>query len=78
MEYIHQQLVSFLNDHGVKKIEAEGKNFDPIFHESVGTIDVAEENLDHKILTTIKPGYLLNGKVIRPAQVKVGIFKRND
>lgn len=78
VEYIHQQLISFLNDHGVKKIEAEDKDFDPIFHESVGTVDVSDPKVDHKILTVVKNGYLLNGKVIRPAQVKVGIFKKNN
>ena len=67
---IKTQLQDFLKNQGVEKIKALGEKFDPNFHE------VAEEvALNDKesgiIIEEVKKGYLLNGKVIRPAKVKV-------
>ncbi len=57
-----------LKDVGVEKIEAEGAEFNPEFMEAVDTGE-GEEN---KVIEEVRPGFMLNGKVIRPAQVKVG------
>ena len=52
---------------GLDQIETDGQ-FDPNLHEAVDMRD-GENNM---ILETIKKGYNLNGKVLRPAQVVVG------
>ena len=57
-----------LKDVGVEKIGAEGAEFNPEFMEAVDTGE-GEEN---KVIEEVRPGFMLNGKVIRPAQVKVG------
>lgn len=57
-----------LKDVGVEEIVTNGENFNPHLMEAV-TIEEGEEN---KVLETMMPGYTLNGKLIRPAQVKVG------
>lgn len=57
-----------LKDVGVEKIGAEGAEFNPEFMEAVDTGE-GEEN---KVIEEMCPGFVLNGKVVRPAQVKVG------
>lgn len=53
---------------GVQEIEAEGKEFDHITMEAVET----QKGEGNKVLKTILRGYLLNGKLLRPAKVVVG------
>jgi len=66
---IRKQILDFLKTQGVEEIEAkpEGK-FDPSFHEAVETAEGKETGI---ILEEIKKGYIINGKVLRPAKVKV-------
>ena len=55
---------------GLKPIEAKGQKFDPNFHQAVATTptDEVEENT---ILEEMRKGYLLNGRLLRPAMVNV-------
>lgn len=48
--------------------KSPGTRFDPALHEAVDT----REGDDNKILEVARKGYMLNGKVLRPAQVVVG------
>lgn len=70
MEMIHQQLVMVLTKNGVEEIEAEGKVFDPSFHNALMSEDSDEVESGH-VIRTFQKGYLLNGKLIRPAMVAV-------
>jgi molecular chaperone GrpE len=70
IDMIHRQLWHVLSQNGVQAMEAEGKPFDPAFHEAfeqVETDDVSEGT----VLEEVQRGYLLHGKVLRPALVKV-------
>jgi len=70
VQMIHNTLEDFLKKHQVQVIEAVGTPFDPQKHHAVMT----EANEDHPSETVIEEfqrGYELNGKVIRPAMVKV-------
>lgn len=60
--------LSALKEEGVEKIEAIGKDFDPILMEAVSTAQ-GEEG---KVVEEIKSGYTLAGSILRPAQVVVG------
>ncbi|HVT01474.1 MAG TPA: nucleotide exchange factor GrpE [Patescibacteria group bacterium] len=53
---------------GVERVKTEGQDFDANTMEVVTT----EEGEDGKVLEELRPGFVLNGKLIRPAQVKVG------
>jgi len=67
---IERKLRSALEAHGVTPVEALGKPFDPWEHEAV----LYEESPAHEegqVIAVLRPGYKLQGKVIRPAQVKV-------
>ena len=68
LELATQQLFDILEREGVKKIETLEKNFDPKYMECVATV----EGEEGKVIEELKPGYLLNDSVLRPAQVSVG------
>ncbi|MEX0918536.1 MAG: nucleotide exchange factor GrpE [Candidatus Paceibacterota bacterium] len=76
IERVCQQLITALEQHGLARIEAEGKPFNPVYHESVGFIPTDSADNDQVVLEVVKDGYLLDDKVIRAAQVKIGMFKQ--
>ncbi|MBI4991192.1 nucleotide exchange factor GrpE [Candidatus Gottesmanbacteria bacterium] len=55
--------------HGVVKIEALGKKFNP--HE-MECVEVVESEKEDDVIEEVRAGYKLEDKVIRVAQVKVG------
>ena len=70
VEMILAHLYEMLKEHGVKPIDAQGKLFDPNFHEAL----MQSENSDlpeHTVVEELQKGYLLNDRVIRTAKVKV-------
>lgn len=67
---VYQKLISLLEAEGVEPIEAEGKQFDPNFHEALSH----EEDSEHEegqIIEVIRQGYRLGARVLRPALVRV-------
>ncbi|MBU1015280.1 nucleotide exchange factor GrpE [Patescibacteria group bacterium] len=66
---ITKQLREFLSRHGVKEVETDGF-FDPAIHEAVG-----EEELEGiepgTIVKVAAKGYEREGKLLRPAKVKI-------
>jgi molecular chaperone GrpE len=73
-ELIYKQIQDTLARFGLKPIEAKGKTFDPHFHQAVSTqaTDEVEENT---VLEEMRKGYLLNGRLLRPAMVSVAAKK---
>ena len=70
IEMILAHLYEMLKNHGVKPIEAEGKIFDPNFHEAL--MQVENKDLpEHTIIEVLQKGYLIHGRVLRTAKVKV-------
>jgi len=70
IEMILAHLYDMLKLHGVKPIEAQGKIFDPHFHEAL--MQVENKDLpEHTVVEEMQKGYLLNDRVIRTAKVKV-------
>ncbi len=70
VEMVHRQLLDLLKGIGVEPIEAVGRPFDPYRHEAVEALpspDVDEET----VVEEVRKGYILEGQVLRPAQVKV-------
>ncbi len=75
VEHIYAQLISILESNGLSIIETEGRKFNPEEHRTIGSIEVDIKEKDHIILEELQRGYKLNGKVARPSQVKIGIYK---
>lgn len=76
VEYIHNQLLIVFRDHGLEELRPEGEMFDPSRDESISTIETDQKNDDGRILEVVKNGYRLNGKIIRPAQVRIGKYEK--
>ena len=70
VEMILAHLYDLLKEHGVKRIEAEGKVFDPHFHEALLQVE-DKDKPEHTVVEELQKGYLLNDRVIRTAKVKV-------
>jgi len=71
-ELIYKQLQDTLSRFGLKPIEAKGQKFDPNLHQAVSTqaTDEVEENT---VVDELRKGYLLNGRLLRPAMVAVAV-----
>ena len=70
VEMIFRQYTAILEKLGVKEIEAEGKPFDPNFHNAVS--QTTDENLgENTVAAVLQKGYIMGNKVIRHAMVTV-------
>lgn len=65
-----RQLQEFLNKHGVKPIEAIGKEFDPNLHEAVMRVEDGEHP-ENTVVDELQKGYTMHSRVLRPSMVKV-------
>lgn len=65
---IYNQFQKILEKQGVEVIKTEGEKCDPNFHEAM----LHCEGEDGIIVQELEKGYMLKGKVIRPAKVSVG------
>ncbi|MFA5089729.1 MAG: nucleotide exchange factor GrpE [Candidatus Omnitrophota bacterium] len=77
VEMILAHLYEMLKKNGVKAIEAEGKIFDPNYHEAL----MQAENPafpEHTVIEELQKGYLLHDRVIRTAKVKVSKAKAGE
>lgn len=73
-ELIYKQLQDTLVRFGLKPIEAKGKKFDPHFHQAVST-EAANDIEENTVIEEMRKGYLLNGRLLRPAMVSVAAKK---
>ena len=62
------QLRGALANHGLKEINPTGQPFDPHQHESISHQPSANVKEEH-VLTVVRTGYSLNGRLLRPAAV---------
>ncbi len=70
VEMVRGELREVLSSEGLVSIEAEGKPFDPERHEAV--VAVEQDGADAgTVVDVIRKGYEFNGRVLRPAMVKV-------
>lgn len=67
---IYCNLVNILKNNGVVEIDGNNKPFDPVYHEAILT-EKREGVESGMVLEVMRKGYILKGKVIRPAMVKV-------
>lgn len=70
IDLIRVQLEDILRKHGLEKIRVLlGEKFDPSRHEAIA--DTPSVQPEGTVAEEAERGYLLNGRVIRPARVKV-------
>ena len=70
IELIARKLQNVLESEGIKRIEAEGREFDPNFHEAISH-EPADGVRSGFVISVVQNGYMLGDRVIRPALVRV-------
>lgn len=70
IELIMRKFQTTLDGDGIKKIEAEGVEFNPNFHEAISN-EPSEEVESGYVIAVVQNGYMLGERVIRPALVRV-------
>lgn len=67
---MERQILDALESFGLAEIDTEGKDFDAAFMSAVEREKAPGQ--EGKVVGVLAKGYTLNGKVLRPASVKVG------
>jgi len=63
-------LADVMGKFGVERIDPEGEPFDPAYHQAM-TLQPTQDAAPNTVVTVIQKGYLLNGRLVRPAMVIV-------
>lgn len=69
IEMIIKNLKDIMSAEGVEEIKA-GRTFDPLYHHAVA-VEANENFKEDEIVKVLQKGYMMKGKVIRPAMVIV-------
>lgn len=72
VELIHTQFGGILAELGLEEVAGPGESYDPELAEAVAVTEVSQSEQDNLILEVVRKGYRLNGKLVRPARVRVG------
>lgn len=72
------RFLTALERQGVQPIDPASGPFDPNFAEAVRIDPVDSPELDGSVTETLRPGYALGHRVVRPAQVAVGRYAPKD
>lgn len=73
VELIYKKFIDILGKQGVSIIETKEADFDVDLHEAVAQLPAPTPELKGKVMDCTQTGYKLNDKVIRHAQVVVGV-----
>jgi molecular chaperone GrpE len=72
-----KQLDSAMEKAGIAELDPDGEAFNPEFHEAMTMQESADHDPD-TVMTVIQKGYLLNGRLLRPARVIVAKAPEGD
>jgi molecular chaperone GrpE len=70
LELIYLKLWDTLARHGLERITAAGKAFDPNYHQAIERVE-SDEHPDGTVLEVLQDGFIYHGRVIRPSIVRV-------
>jgi len=74
VEMVLAQFKSALSTHGLKEISPVGQPFDANLHESISA-QPSDQVPEGNVVTVVRTGYSLNGRLLRPASVIVSSGK---
>jgi molecular chaperone GrpE len=77
VELIQRELLRVLAQHGVTRYSAVGQPFDPARHEAAERV-ISPDHASGTVVAEVVPGYLLNGRLLRPARVAVAAAPDED
>lgn len=72
LQMVYRQLWDTLARHGLEKIDAAGKQFDPHWHQAIDRVE-SREHPDGAIVEVLQDGYVYHGRVLRPSIVRVAV-----
>ena len=70
LELIYRQLWDTLARHGLERIVAAGKPFDPHYHQAIERVE-SDDHPEGTVLDVLQDGFLFHGRVVRPSMVRV-------
>lgn len=73
VKLIHKKFIDILGKQGVKAIDTKDATFDVDLHEAIAQLPAPTDEMKGKVMDCTLTGYKLNDKVIRHAQVVVGL-----
>jgi molecular chaperone GrpE (heat shock protein) len=65
---IFNEFEKIFKANGLTEIDILNKKYDPMLCEIVATVDGEE---DGKVVEIIQPGYIIDGRLLKPAKVKI-------
>lgn len=74
LELTYRQMVKVAGDNGMQVVDPVGEAFDPQFHQAISQGEAEGVQPGH-VITVFQKGYVLNGRLLRPAMV---IVARHD
>jgi molecular chaperone GrpE len=77
IELISRQLWAAIQKRGVQPVEADGRGFDPAVHNAMLT-EESDAVSEPQVGEVLQKGYLLGGRLLRPAMVKVLMPRKKD
>lgn len=69
LDMIHLQIQKLLKDIGIERIKTVGELFDPHLHDPLEVVETDDK--DNVVVGELKPGYRMNGRLLRPASVRI-------
>jgi molecular chaperone GrpE len=74
LRLVQWQFAELLKKEGITPVATVGEPFDPEYHEAVEHVTGTDHPAD-RVVEEVRKGYLMDGKTIRPARVKVSAGK---
>ena len=71
---VRAQLDAVLARYGAERIDAQGQPFDPMLHDALAAVPIADRTRDRVVVEQYEPGYRFGDRVLRPAKVAVGVL----
>lgn len=78
VKMIQGQFFSKLKSDNIEELNPVGKPFDPQTQEAVEIVEVEEKEKENVVISQGEKGYLIGGKLLRPAKVRVGKIKSEN
>lgn len=76
MQLIAAEMEKAFRSEGIEKMDVLNKPYDPATQEVLGTVP-ADAKQDGLVLQEVQMGFMLDGKVLRPARVLIGQHNEN-
>jgi len=76
IQYIQSQFTTVFNNRNIQSFSPLNENFNQDEHNSVELIETDDKKKDDTVLEVVQKGYKMGDKVVRPASVKVGSYKK--